>query len=230
MKKFTIVLPSFLYNATRVALAKATFASMAKTRRPEFLHRLDMLVKGDATTGEWPYSGGSNDSFLATLIPEPVGIGGTEQTLAWGATHAFEQGADYVVWMGDDALFHPDWLIQLDALIDRHPGARAWSVYHSSHTAFHEDLAFEGEDVRVLSVCGHGMTFSRQEWEDWGVNWQEPAAFTSPRGSTLDLHHPWKRPGDRWVTNRSFVEHTGRVGIHCNPMVPEWAQNFAGVN
>jgi hypothetical protein len=128
--------------------------------------------------------------------------------------------------MGDDAQFHPEWLIQLLALRERHPDAVAWSVYRSNHERFHAPLVFEDEDVLVRSICGHGLTMSAREWVEWGIDWKK-GYWTGGGGDTLDLVHAEQRAGKRWVTRKSYVEHTGwRKGMHCDGSEKEYAQEF----
>jgi hypothetical protein len=166
--------------------------------------------------------------FDLVRVDEPPAVRGTEQTLAYGTGAALAyESVTHVSWMGDDADFNPRWLIELEALILRRPEARAWSVYRSAYEAIHKTLREDGDDVLVRSLCGHGMTFSRQEWTDWGINWEQGRSWPSPvPGDTLDLHHTWARPGERWATRRSYVEHTGVVGLHCQPGIPEHARDF----
>jgi hypothetical protein len=47
-------------------------------------------------------------------------------------------------------------------------------------------------------------------------------------GNTLDLHHACNRPGERWATARSFVQHTGIEGVNVTRGIPEFAIDFIG--
>lgn len=163
------------------------------------------------------------------VIKTDENLNGTEQTLAFGTTYLLEKfGVDYVTWMGDDALFHPLWLWKLEGLIRRHPQAKAWNVYRSAFEWVHRSFKEEGEDVLVRSVCGHGMTFTKKEWLDWGMTADKARLYGTEGNSTLDLEHMEQRPGERWVTKTSFVEHTGKVGVHCTEHIPEYARDFVG--
>lgn len=232
--KFGIVLPCWIYNATRHELANAAFESLVNTEPAEERASLFVVSRADLTKGfEFieTIAASPELAFTPIVAYQPDNIGGTEQTLAWGTEQAFElPGVTHVVWMGDDALFNPKWLIELQALINRHPDARSWSVYRSAHVAFHAPLVETDLDVQVRSICGHGMTFSKEEWLAWDVHWSQGQAWPNPyAGNTLDLHHAWKREGERWCTKRSYVEHTGKYGLHCTPAIPEYAVDFAGV-
>ena len=167
-------------------------------------------------------------SFDLECIPDPQEVKGTEQTLAYGTQYLLDRGVDYVTWMGDDALFNPLWHQKLKELVVAKPDALAWSVYRSAYDEFHPTLEVNGHYVKVGSICGHGMTFSKEEWKRWGIDWRLGAWYCH-RGDTLDLHHAQFREGERWVTKVSYVEHTGRVGLHCRAHIPEYAVDFQGV-
>lgn len=268
--RFGIVLPTWLYNAERHRLARPCFSSLARTRCPSNSPYLLILHKESWDHDSFGFNLGSHDDGYAVALgpfrvyglPEPPLVSGTEQTLAYGTEKILEfPEVSHVVWMGDDALFNPHWLIALEALVSRHPDAVAWSVYHSAYQHVHKDLEEQrhdglsldwenqlraaiddpslarGEDrvvvaytdVLVRSICGHGMTFAREEWEAWGVHWTQGKEWHSPQGTTLDMHHACNRPGERWVTKESYVEHTGRSGKHCVPEIPEYATGFVGL-
>lgn len=228
--KFGIVLPSYIYNDERYNLAQAAFLSLKNTEKPSNCARLLCVLHGNRN----PQTNWVKlcSPFMAEIIKQPNGVTGTESTLSYGTDWLFDKFPEitHVVWMGDDALFHPNWLIELEALINRHPNASSWSVYRSAHVAFHATIREKGSDVLVKSICGHGMTFTREEWKALDlkseVNWARPESDIGPAGDTIDLFHAWKRPGERWVTKRSYIQHTGVRGIHCNPGIPEYGIGF----
>lgn len=222
--KLGIVLPSYMYSLERKKLASAAFYSMMKTEKLEKETRLLILAKVGHAIDYTGVLEGLAKKFSVTLKTDD-GLTGTEQTLAFGTQWMIENfGVDYVMWMGDDALFNPLWLWKLEGLIKRHPKAKSWSVYRSAYEWFHRTLDDSGEDVRVRSICGHGLTFTAEEWKEWGIKWEEVS--TDPDSHTLDLIHYDSRSGERWVTKQSWVAHTGKVGVHCNENVPEFARDF----
>lgn len=221
-----IVLPSFLYNDKRKQLADQTFRSLAKTEPRMEPTRLLLLVRSPHEYTA--YVEDLKDKFQIILKTDE-GLTGTEQTLAFGTTWLWENfDLDTVTWMGDDALFNPFWLWKLEELVKRHPGARSWSVYRSAYEWFHRTLDETGEDVSVRSICGHGLTMSKQEWMEWKVDWKV-GAWGCPYGDTLDLVHMHERLGERWVTKQSYLEHTGKEGVHATVDTPEYARNFVAV-
>lgn len=227
--RFGIVLPTWPYNSYRRDLALRTFDSLSRTAPA--LDPLPILYIIEKPSVVPAYNLEALTSFQTCVEPEPDMVYGTEQTLAYGTEQVLDKypTVTHVVWMGDDALFYPGWLHALRALIDRHPQARAWSVYRSAHVRYHATIALMDADVLVKSLCGHGMTFSREEWAAWGIDWRAGRRWITPTGGeTLDLNHPYARPGERWTTQRSYVEHTGETGVNCKPGIPEYAQAFMG--
>jgi hypothetical protein len=227
--KLGIVLPSWFYDERRKEMAVNTFSSLGRTK--SFLGRPDilMIVKEETIEQYVELVRPLEEVFEVTLQVD-TGLTGTEQPLAFGTEWLFgNRGVDYVTWMGDDALFHPEWLVQLVELIERHPDAIAWSVYRSNHEKFHAPLEFVREDVLVKSICGHGLTLGKNEWSTWGVRWEDHG-WAGVEKMTLDLLHAQERNGARWVTKKSYVEHTGwRQGRHCTGCEEEYAKEFQGV-
>jgi len=224
--KLGIVLPSWMYSDERKKLAADTFYSLMETEPLMEETRLLLLVKAGNSQDYLPMLDRLSRKFTV-VVKTDEGLVGTEQTLAYGTSFLIDNyGVEYVTWMGDDALFHPMWLWKLNSLIQKHPNARAWSVYRSSFEFVHRTIKVVEDSVLVRSICGHGMTFSKDEWLGWGIKWDDPKTWELEPGATLDIMHPHQRPGERWVTKESWLEHTGRVGLHCTPDVPEYARNF----
>lgn len=223
--KLGIVLPSYLYSSERKRLATNAFYSLRKTEPLQREVKLLLLVKHGHAIDYTDAVDMLSERFSVVLKTDE-GLAGTEQTLAFGTEWMIKSfGIDHIMWMGDDALFHPLWLWKLDGLIKRHPDAKSWSVYRSAYEWFHKTLDDKGEDVLVRSICGHGMTFTAEEWKEWGVNWRK-VSTTVENTLTLDLIHFDQRPGERWVTKESWIDHTGRVGTHTTELTPEYARDF----
>jgi len=226
--KMGIILPSCIYNLGRAHNAKLAFEALIRTQTGLWLPkpRLHLLLKMGVDF-YYPLAA-LQDVFDLTLEGDPAGVTGVEQTLAYGTTKLFNEGMDYVSWIQDDTLVHPRWLLQLEGLIQRHPQAKAWSVYRSANEATHKVLKIEENGDVLVSSIGHAMTIARQEWIDWGVPWQDVNDTGGYAGITMDLVHPQTRPGERWVTGVSYADHIGKIGVHCQPHIPEHAVLFQG--
>src|SRR5579864_3684039 len=224
--KYGIVLPTYAYNVERLQLAMAGFNSLARTEVEE---KPVLLVMHRQGIGHYYEPINLSTRFETYIVPDSNGVVGTEQTLAFGTEALFtDHNCNYVTWMGDDALFHPQWHMKLRKLIEDKPDAYSWSVYRSAYEKYHQTLFEEGDYINVSSICGHGMTISKEEWRAWGINWRD-GVWNSPAGNTLDLHHCFARTEPkRWTTKVSYIEHTGRHGLHCTPDLPEYAVNFQG--
>lgn len=227
MNKYGIVLPSYAYSTERGRLVRDAMWSLENTEVMESKPKLLMILRLSEFYKQSYVTQKLLEKFDVETIADPGTIGGTEQTLAWGTQTLFDQGVEYVTWMGDDALFHPQWHLKLQKLIEDKPEALGWSVYRSAYEKYHRTLEETNGYVRVSTLCGHGMTISSQEWKLWGIDWRQ-GSWLSAGADTLDLHHASQREGERWTTAVSYVEHTGRSGVHCSPETPEWAVNFQG--
>lgn len=219
-----IILPSCIYDKYRVANAKKAFDALVKTDTAPFwiVPRLHLLLKMGVEF-DYPIAD-LKKKFNVTVETDPAGVSGVEQTLAYGTTQLFKENVDYVTWIQDDTLVHPQWLVQLDKLIRRHPEAKAWSIYRSANVKTHKLIDVDANgDVLVQSI-GHAMTLSKKEWREWNVPWQ----LIKDNSITMDLVHPCSRPGERWVTGVSWANHIGKQGVHMRPMIPEYAINFQG--
>jgi hypothetical protein len=223
--RFGLVMPTYVYDATRRILADRTFETLLRTEVGNPPPLLILVVKENGYTYRLDALRSKFKLQMEGNSREGVEFKFSEQPAVHGTNLAFARGAEYVVHLNDDSLFHPQWLNELERLIGRHPGARSWSVYRSAREDIHQPLREADGDIMVKSICGTGITFSRSEWEAMNIDWRD-YQWSSPRGSTLDLYHPHVRPGERWVTSRSYIDHTGRVGIHCTPAMPEYALNF----
>lgn len=229
--RFGLVMPTYIYRPDRAALARDGFRTLLRTRWRE---RPSLLLLVMASDFAYPVSELSTVFHLETMRQwaEGADFRGISQPLIHGTDLAFAGGADVAVHVNDDSLFHPDWLLQLESLSLRHPGAQAWSVYRSAHRAVHREIRNDGDDILVSSINGNGLAISRAEWQAWAPRWQDHAWPDNPRDPsvvTLDTLHARQRPGERWVTARSWMEHTGRDGVHCQPGIPEQAVDFVGI-
>ncbi|MDE2439315.1 MAG: hypothetical protein KGN01_08050, partial [Patescibacteria group bacterium] len=184
---FSLVLPTYLYNEKRQQDALRSFASLNKSDFGNHQVSLVIIEKKSQLSTYLP----NGSKFANVHIRIPVSpIDGVNQALAFGSELSIELWAtDYIVWIFDDMVYNPHWLLELEKLIIRHPKAKAYSVYRSAHEFHHAPLRFEGEDVSVRSLDGMSMCFTPTEWKEWNVNWASDD-FTAPTGgNTIDLLH-----------------------------------------
>lgn len=224
--KFGIFLPSLIYNQQRGLWAQNAFRTLRSTRT-DGLDRPRLTLYLGKPKVPFQYELAELDGIFDLVVSNFNFENGSEQIAAYGMQQAYDHGADYIVSLTDDTLFNSQWLLQLKGLIERHPDARCWSVHHSAYAQEHKTLREQDGDVMVTSMPGHGFTISRQEWEEWGVNWRD-GEWPTCRGDTLDLHHLLTRPGERWVTAKSYIEHTGKTGQHCFPNMAMHGIDFCG--
>lgn len=229
MKKFALVMPCWPRTEERIRLADDTFRTLLDTDLTGIgVPMLILLWKPGPYT--YPVDALRKKFWLLywQQCHEGRWLEGVDQPLVYGSGLAVEYGANYVVHLGEDTLFHPEWLRHLDSLIDAKPNAKSWSVYRSSRFDIHTTLEEDHDHVRVRSINGNGLCVSAQEWRSWGLYWTQEVYWRSPNGTTLDMHHLSFHHGDRWVTRRSWIEHTGLNGAHSSAATPEVAFDFVG--
>ena len=139
----------------------------------------------------------------------------------------------HIVFLYDDFVFHRQWLRQLAALIERHPKARAWSVYRSSYTRHHRITGGDGTDVTMTMHDGLGCV-TVEEWVSYwhtfvkvcGGDATVPGNHELGGGCTLDVHHAYAHAGDRWATSRDYMEN---LGVHPELGRQDQAIDFVGL-
>lgn len=139
--------------------------------------------------------------------------------------------ATHIVFLYDDFIFNPQWLNQLVGVIERHPDAKAWSVYRSSYTRHHRIVDGDGVDVRMTMHDGMGcMTVG--EWDAFETliksqvgNTTVPPNHELGGGFSIDIFHAYAMPGDRWATSRDYWQN---LGIHAGLGRQDQAIDFVG--
>jgi hypothetical protein len=234
MSKYGIVLPTYINSDERHKIAERSYASLYRTFvAPEDRPLRIMIVAAGARSFDlaFSYEAKEWDYFDIGVFRQPPQVIGLEPSAAWIVEQFFARtDCTHVIELADDMIYHPNWFIELKSLVARHPGAKAWSVYRSAHTLHHRTMQTEigSGDHLVTSLAGNGTCWTREEWIAWGVHWTKGPWSVPTGGDTLDLHHAYFRPGERWATDKSFIEHVGIVGIHCHAGTPEHALNFQG--
>jgi hypothetical protein len=226
--KFGMVMPFYAPTPQRVAWAERSFASLGKTNLAGLESPL-LYVVHKGKSHQWPAFGAL--PFIVRFYEQPQDAKNLDGALAWGWNRLVEENPEisHLLMLTDDYLYNPDWLIALEGLILRRPEARAWWVYRSAHEYHHKVFRIDGEDALVRSISGNGC-FTVEEWKAWGVDYREwPREFGNPEGgNTLDLHHSFVRPGEYWLTKRSYIQNIGTRGVHQRKDTPERAVDFVG--
>lgn len=222
-----LVLVSYIYSQERAGWAERSFRSLARTNvdglgyKPvmQYTYRLPPAVPFDyfQCVLQW------KEKFEGMAVDEPADVKGLDPVVIWSANHLMAKRPDvsHVMFLMDDFLYHPDWLLKLRDLIERHPEARGWSVYRSGYMRHHKTVRYEEwtEDHGVTSISGIGC-ISQVEWQEYAPDWHRGhGGFPVPQecggGNTLDLHHAYARPGERWATGKSYIQSIGVNGLHC---------------
>lgn len=159
---------------------------------------------------------------------DPPTTSGAAVCLATDQVLALHDDITHVCWIMDDCVYHPEWMRQLEELIERHPAAQSWSVFRSSDVSWHFPLVERNGDVWTKSLSGEGKTFTREEWDEFAPDWREESWDGPVYGASLDIHHAWVRPGEYWCTRKSYINHIGTVGEHARDHIPTYALEFAG--
>ena len=223
---FGLLLVHYPYNAERKTWAKRSFESLSRTCN-EGLHAkptLLMVIKGIAER-EATRVVESFKQFENRVVLEDQMCSGIDSATSWGyykLCGLFPE-VTHIHFLADDFIYNPSWLLRLQEIIERHPGARGWSVYRSGLWSPHT-LTEKGGDVLVDVINAMGC-LTREEWLDWGVDWH---LNTFTDWATLDLYHAMVRKGEYWVTARSYTDTIGVIGLHDSLSKHEFAVDFVG--
>jgi hypothetical protein len=228
--RFAAILPTLLPTDDRVKFAEASLKSLAKTVTEGLDEKplLFIVFKGGpagtvARSQTFP-------QFETQIVPQPAELKSNDSAFAWALTHITSNipSVTHLFQLCDDWLYNPRWLPELQSLVRRRPGAKAWWVYRSAYEEIHKTLRVDG-DILVRSVNGMGC-ITREEWKDWGFDYRRCPRDTHLEGGiSLDLLHPQRRPGERWVTARSYIVNVGLTGVCQRPDTPDFAVDFIGL-
>lgn len=234
--KFLIVIPAYIRGdfGQREAWARKAYTSLDTTN--PILHAPVEVASICADDLSLELVQKLNPEFFQVkAIKQPEYIGGVDQAICWLLEQIIlKTDFTHMVWFMDDMIVNPRWMWELSSLIYRHPNALGWSVYRSGHQRHHRTIIQdENGDHQVTALCGNGMCITKEEWIEWGVKSSDGQAWPIPwdfngGGDTLDLFHAYKRPGERWATDRSFMTTIGTVGRHATNVPTDVGMNFVG--
>jgi hypothetical protein len=242
MNKYALILNSFVYTAARAEYVKYSLTSLAKTNLEELQQPILQITTKKSNFDYTSYVNLLSDKFMVQVNDEEDFEGrGIDPTFICSINYVLDMYPEvtHITYLTDDMVYNPEWLGRLDKLIERHPEAIAWTVYRSSHTRHHkilstkEYLSLGIHDCLVTSIAGVG-TLSRKEWKTYNLDGKLPhGSWCVPNeaggGNTVDLHHAYARPGERWATGRDYWNHIGDVGTHSHKNLDQ-AIDFVGEN
>lgn len=224
--KFGITVLSNIYSLTRAEIAQRSFTSLAKTNM-EGLERPTMVLSVTTTAFDYnPYM---------EMFQEKCNVVVTRDVDAGSISNLFVIASDYLlqdesitnlIYLPDDFVYNQLWLIELSKLITRHPNATAWAVYRSSYTRHHRIVG--GDDKDCLMSCNDAVgCVSREEWIEYRKllkgDFSVPEQFGG--GCTIDVHHAYARPGERWATTLDYIQN---ICVHPHLGRQDMAIDFIG--
>jgi|SRR5882724_2029673 len=235
MSRYCLLFPTYVDSTDRQLIAQTSYRSLLKTIVPNGDAPLFVVCvwKGQIAKDQVDkVRCFINSPFQMETMHQPDGIEGSDQSICYAMEQVILKvpGLTHVILLCDDILYHPDWFVETKALVERHPDAKAWTIYRSAHTRHHRTVARDGfGDHSVTSMAGSGMCITLDEWKAWGIKASDGMSWPIPTGGhTIDLHHAWARPGERWATDKSYIQHIGKIGVHCTAETPEYALEFVG--
>ena len=214
------ILPSYPFNRERAVWAKRSFTSLAKSRILNYKPRIVMVARPGVCDPRTLFP--KMQQFDVEILEQPKQITFIDAAFTWGLDHLFRN----YPWIShggivqDDFIYNPNWLRELDALISRRPNALNWWVYRSNNERYSRTIKSDGADHQVTCVNGPGV-MTREEWRAWGLDYHAV-------DFGLDVTHPKQRPGERWVTAKSYIQSIGVRGVHNTPEEGEAAIGFVG--
>jgi hypothetical protein len=200
--KFGLNYISSVCEEKRIEMATRSLSSLIKTN-VEGLETPTLRISYKPSSFDYePFVDELKKKFTVMLIPDPPHY----NSMVYAATDSAnallneDQSITHICHLCDDRLFNSEWLQQLKGLIERHAGARAWSVYRSATVEYHQIVGSDGLDVLMSMHDAIGCT-TREEWQ----------GFFSSCGFTPcpDIHHSQMRPGQRWATGRDYMQNMG---------------------
>lgn len=214
------ILPSYPINQERVAWAGRSFASLAKTKILNYKPRIVMVARAGACDPRTLFP--KMQQFDVEILEQPKQITFIDAAFTWGLDHLFRNYPciTHGGILQDDFIYNENWLRELDALINRHPKALNWWVYRSNNEKYARTIKSDRMDMLVTCINGPGV-MTREEWQAWGLDYHAV-------DFGLDVTHPKHRPGERWVTAKSYIQSIGIRGTHNTPEEGEVAIDFAG--
>jgi hypothetical protein len=207
---------------TRPDLLDRCFTSLIKTNTVGLERPTLYLIYNGSWSVYVQYVVQLEQNWDVVSILDPPDTYGWDKLAIYGAERMLKDtNITHLGFLPDDFIFNSEWLQQLVKLIERHPGARAWSVYRSAYQRHHRILS--GHDYGDVLMTMHDAlgTMTREEWNEYGAKdrWDFTCDGSMGGGSTMDIHHAFIQKGERWATGRDYWQnlgvHKGLEGYDC---------------
>lgn len=229
--RFGFVLISHVGNAERAALVTRSLNSLIKTKITDtdiYSPALEIMYNPSSKFDYGQFTKQLDRNWLVfTDTDKASGLNGLVSIAADLLIEEVEN-ITHVGFLWDDFYYHPEWGIKLNELVLRHPDAKAWSIYRSSYTRHHRIIGGQSSSGDCLMTMHDGVgLMTVEEWKEYGAS--KRADFACPEsmggGNTIDIHHAYERPGDRWATGRDYAQN---LGVHANLGRLDQAIDFVG--
>lgn len=231
--KFGVSYISYVNSAFRQGVTNHSLTTLAATDTEGLFPYLFVFYKASDLLNYDTFLDSLTSKFVTHLVRDEANHGGVNNILRASVENILLQAPDvtHLVFLYDDFIFNPNWLKQLVGVIERHPDARAWSVYRSSYTRHHRIVDGDGVDVRMTMHDGIGC-ITKEEWKllDNEVTVRAgdttvPNTHELGGGCSLDVFHAYALPGSRWATSRDYWQN---LGIHPGLGRQDQAIDFVG--
>jgi|HubBroStandDraft_5_1064220.scaffolds.fasta_scaffold00774_6 hypothetical protein len=225
--KFGVVLVSKVSNPERASVADRVLRSYARTNIAELERPTMRLVVGHSDFSYAQYVAELQANWDVVLEEDNNIHGGISSIVARAGDRIVENHPEvtHIVFGYDDLVVNVEWLQQLSGLVQRHPDAKAWSVYRSAYERHHKIVARDDISGDVLMSMHDGLgCMTIEEWKEYGASKQN-GEFPCSDGNTIDIHHAEFRPGPRWATSRDYWQN---LGVHKGLEGQDQAIDFVG--
>lgn len=230
--RFGLVLPTYIDTESRQRWAKSSLATLAKTQVEGLDEKPLLLIIHKGTMSEAAVVEQPFPQFEAQITAQSPDIHSNDGVYAWSCYQIIDHipSVTHLALITDDWLYNPRWLLELQSLVRRHPNSKANWVYRSAYEEIHKTLKVdEHGDVLVRSINAGGLS-PVEEWKEWKLDWRKCPRENGENGRlSLDLLHPRQRPGERWVTPKSYIVNVGTRGVCQRPETEDFAVDFVGL-
>lgn len=230
--RLAFVLPTYIDTEARRRWAESSLASLSKSRTDGLEQTPLLLIIHKGEMSAQAVARHKFPQFDLQVTAQSPAIHSNDGVYCWSCYQIIEHipSVTHIALITDDWLYNPRWILELQSLLQRRPAAKAAWVYRSAYEEIHKTLKVEmNGDVMVRSINAGGMS-PISEWKEWKLDWRRCPRENGEKGRlSLDLLHPVERPGERWVTSKSYIVNIGMRGVCQRPETYDFAVDFVGL-